>query len=265
MAARPGRISPLVAVGVASRFAWIAWREAWPALGLASLAAGLWLNSPRDWIWFGVAVVSGWMAQGALYRVAFDCIVHRGGLHIGHVEWRLASAWLLTFGFLVIIASLMFVVLLAGAYAVASAGAGFIATRPTSWPAAVDGRGRWVLGILTLAGATALALTAVRLSLSGAATTAIGRVQVLATWVVTRGQIARLITAFLIAGGAPLALMFGIAAMRAGHPAPLPAAAITLLAGAAALGLWLPLRTGLVVHAYRALAPEVPPVSDLRQ
>ena len=149
---------------------------------------------------------------------------------------------------------LILVVLVAAAYGVASAGAGFVPTRPDTWAAAARGRGAIVLGALGLAAGVTVLVIVARLSLTGAATADLGRIQVLATWARTRGQAARLAAAFALLGAGPAALI-ALASTLRWNASGCNATLAVVAAGALAVGLWLPLHAGAAAHAWRALRP----------
>ena len=254
MPATEPRLRTLAAVAAGVRFLPRAWRAVWPALALACLVGGLWISAPRDGVLAGLAILAVWIAQGALWRLAFDWIVHRRGLHIGKVEWRTLAVWLLAGAFLVIVKLLGLLLLVAAAYGVASAGRGFSAVRPDTWAAAARGQGSLLLGVLGFGAVLAVVFIAARLSLAGAATAACGRIQVLATWARTRGQAARLAVVFALLGAGPLALAL-LAWTRPWDEAGRASPFLAGLCGAAALGVWLPLHAGAAAHVWRVLAP----------
>ncbi len=254
MTFRARGIDAFAATAAGARFLPGAWRSAWPAVGAAAILFGLWLSAPRDAVLAGLAVLSIWVAQGALWRLAFDWILHRRGLHIGHVEWRLAGAWLLAAAFMTVVKLLIFLVLIAAAYGVAFSGRGFAPMRPDTWATAAQGRGAIVLCGLGLAAVLSVLFIAARLSLSGAATADLGRIQVLATWARTRGQAARLAAAFALLGAAPVALI-ALALMLRWNTSGTIATCGIVTAGALAIGLWLPLHAGAAAQAWRSIRP----------
>jgi hypothetical protein len=261
--------APSIADGLASsaRFVATAWRQAWAALALACLACGgllsaIDLGAPAAWkaAWLGAALLAVTIARGVLYRQALGRSgAGPGGLQWRRTEWRLLAVWLLTALFLAILALLLLTALIAAAYAVASAGAGFVAAQPATWGPAVDGRGRLVLGAVGAAGAAAFAWAALRLCLAPAATVARGRVQVLSAWPLTRRRAWRLRLALAVAA-APAAIVLAAVSIagEAAPPSPVTAAAIGLAQGLAVGGLWLPMSVGLMAYLYRRGDPPAP-------
>nr|MDQ2861818.1 hypothetical protein [Pseudomonadota bacterium] len=140
--------------GPAARLVATAWREAWAPLIFAGVSIGVLLivadcGSPWRGAWLAAALLATLPAQGALYRLALGRPGRGlGGLQWGRVEWRLLDVWLLTTLFMSILGLLLFIALIASAYAVASAGAGFVAAEPATWARAVDARGWFALGLV---------------------------------------------------------------------------------------------------------------------
>jgi hypothetical protein len=264
----PAAPSIVGAVQAAFRFVAPAWAKAWAAM---ILTGGL-MGGYRDAVnwgaapvwkaaWCALALLAFIVAAGALYRSALERPGARpGGLQWGRVETRLLAVWLLTGVFLVILGLLVFVAVLCSAYAVASAGAGFVAAEPATWAPAVDGRGRLVVGAVGMAGATALVWAKLRLCLSSAATVARGRVQVLSAWPLTRGITAPILAAWVLVGVAPAVLTAGLYFLRwrlGGGPL-LAAGAVNFALGMVIAGLWLPNIVGLMAYLYGRLEPDQP-------
>jgi hypothetical protein len=245
------------AVIAAVRFVPTAWRGAWAALLLtaAAIAAALaaiegaqGIGPPPLWLFvaFGVSLA----ARGALWRLALQ---HGrpgpGGLQIGAVEGRLAAVSALTCVFLAILILLLFVALLCLAYAAASAGRGFDAANVGTWGKAVDARGRLVVSVATMAGAGAIILAAIRISLAEAASVASDKVQVLSTWGLTRQRSVAIGSGNLLIAIPPTAAFL---AMRASAGA----RAWPLICGVVLAGVWLPMHVGLMAYVYgRPAAP----------
>jgi hypothetical protein len=241
------------AVVAAVRFAPIAWRGAWAALSLTAVATAAALTAiagargivPAP-LWLLTAFASCLVARGALWRLALQ---HErpgpGGVQFGAVEGRLAAVASLTCAFLAILIALLFVALLCLAYAAASAGRGFDAANVATWGKAVDARGRLMVSVATIAGAGAIILAAVRVSLAEAASVADGKVRVLSTWGLTRGRLA------VIAGGN---LLFAIppAVALLAMPADVARAGLawSLTGGVVLAGVWLPMHVGLMAYVY---------------
>jgi hypothetical protein len=239
----------------AARFVTSAWRGAWGALGLASALFGAALatrGGTIQGVWIILAVVAAIVAQGALYRRALETgTPGAAGLQWGRLEWRLTAVWLLTAVFLYILAMLVFVVVLASAYAVASAGTGFVTSDVATWPRAVDGRGRVVVSVMALGGLAGLSWAATRISLAAAATAVLGRIQVLSAWPLTRGRVWPIVLARASIGAGPSAILIGVLRVSGPHSGAGATWTIALLCGFAVAGLWLPLDVGLVAYFYR--------------
>jgi hypothetical protein len=248
-------------LSAAMRFLGPAWKQGWGAMSAAgALFATLWARGllSVDFPWRGASFLSLVAAvvivQGGLYRVALGhARPGPGGLQWGGVEWRLSAVLSLTSVFLFVLALLGFVVILAFAFAVASAGHGFIVAQPSTWPRAVDGRGRAVVVMVGAAGLFGMIWAAARVSLGGAATVAKSRVQVLASWTTTRGLVTPIVVGWVILGGgaiglACLALYVG---SWATPPSPVAIWVAGLAAGGVLAGLWLPLNVGLMAYLYK--------------
>jgi hypothetical protein len=169
------------------------------------------------------------------------------------VEGRLAAVSTLTCVFLAILILLLFVVLLCLAYAAASAGRGFDAANVGTWGKAVDARGRLVVSVATMAGAGAIVLAAIRISLAEAASVAGDKVQVLSTWGLTRRRLAAIGGGNLLIAIPPTAVLL---ATRVGMAANAGALAWPLICGVVLAGVWLPMHVGLMAYVYgRPAAP----------
>jgi hypothetical protein len=247
------------AVIAAVRFAPTAWRGAWAALlltaaataaALTAIAGGQGIGPAPLWLLaaFGLSLV----ARGALWRLALQ---HGrpgpGGLQVGAVEGRLAAVSALTGVFLAILILLLFVGLLCFAYAAASAGRGFDPANVVTWRKAVDARGRLVVSVATMAGAGAIVLAAIRISLAEAASVAGDKVRVLSTWGLTRGRLAAIGGGNLLFAIPPAGALL---AMRAGTAANTGAMAWPLICGVVLAGVWLPMHVGLMAYVYERRA-----------
>lgn len=266
-ARRPGHRGDLLLISAATiggalaasgRFVGPAWRHAWAALLLASLATAFWVwvtLVPESAHWqpavFLIVLASWLLAQGALWRRVLD--QGDGGLRLGMGELRLLTTWFLAAAFLFIIGLLFFVVVLGFAYAAAASGKGFVAADVATWAGAVDSRGRIVVSIVGLAAAVALVWAAIRISLAPAATMASARVRMLETWPLTRGLVWRILAGQGVIGLGPMALWLWSG--RFVRSTPLKASVAIGLSGLNGLvvaGLWLPLGVGLMAYFYRA-------------
>jgi hypothetical protein len=157
------------------------------------------------------ALPASLMAEGALWRLALSAgAVGPGGLQWGRVEWRLAAVRALGGLFLSILGLLFFIVILGFAYAAASAGPGFSASDVRTWPGAVNSGGRWMVSLVTLGLAALLAWASARIALASAATVSSERVQVLASWPLSRGRVAAILLAKTLAFAAPAALWMAL-------------------------------------------------------
>jgi len=232
------------AVGAACRNLLPTWRGAWASLALAGVATGLWWaarGAPLAGLWAAIMFLTGLMAKGAAWRLAVQAgKPGPGGLQLGRVELNLILVGLLTVAFLIILGLLFLVVLLCTAYAVASAGPGFVASDVMTWAGAIIGRGRFVFGLVFAAGAAGMIWAAARICLATPITVASGKVQVLATWPLTRDRTVPILISGLITSVAP----FGAIALISMGSGIL----IDLARGMVLVGLWLPLAVGLMAY-----------------
>jgi hypothetical protein len=245
----------LAALRSAAAFLGIAWRRAWLAMLLAAAASAAALATrgrPDGGLWLAAVAVAVIVASGALWRLGLERAgTGPGGLQAGRVELRLIAVTGLSVVFLMVLATLAFVVLLAFAYAAAASGRGFVASDIATWAPAVDSRGQVVVTAVAGLCALGLAWASARISLAAPATIVRDRVQVLATWPITRGQAWRLLGANLIVTAVPALAIAGLlqtSASRASLALPAQAAAGLVFAG-----LWLPLVIGLMTWFYRRL------------
>jgi hypothetical protein len=243
------------AIRSAVAFLPIAWRRGWLAMLLAGLVLGQAVHAGggSGVAWTLAASFALLVAAGGLWRVALgDGRPGFGGVQVGKVEIRLAAAAVLSVVFMMVLGLLAFIVLLAFAYAAAASGHGFVASDIATWARAVDDRGRVVLAIVALVCGLGLLWALGRICLAAPASVGRGRVQVLATWPMTKGRVWPIVVAWLAVLAAPTALIIGLLRIRE------PASWGLSLAenGAAALaatGLWLPLNVGLMTYLYSRL------------
>lgn len=252
----------IAAIGAAWRFLATAWKRAWAAMLITSAllgapwALGLW--SPRSPWRLEVllaAAAAAVMAEGALYRIALG----KGrpgpaGLQWGRPEWRLGAVWGLTASFLFVLGMLAFVVVLATAFGVATSGRGFVMALPATWTAAVDGRGRAVVGLVGALCLAGLIWAGTRIALGAAASIDRGRVQLLATWAASRRLVLPILLGRALLGVGPIGFAWALlwAVSRGGQrPDGLLLWTASLAAGLALAGLWLPLSVGLMAYLYR--------------
>lgn len=245
------------APGAAIAFLPRAWKRAWLSIGFVifaiTLAAAFGAGRPTGF-YIALAVVAVIIECGALWRLALDAgRLGFGGLQVGWVEVRLTAAAALSFLFMMILALLAFIVLLAFAYAAAASGHGFVSSDIATWARAVEDRGRVVVLAVALVCAVCLVWAFGRISLAAPASVRRGRVQVLATWPLTKGRVWAIAAASLPVMAVPTLLIVGLARLGvlqgASGAAPASAAAALVVAG-----LWLPLNVGLVTYLYTALS-----------
>ena len=246
------KLSPRDRVGAAAgavlagyRFLALAWMRAWPAL--AGAASGVVLASWSGRLVFVLVAILLWtLACGALWRLTQAEAPPRFQLlKPGGLELRLFACASLAAVFIGILFSLALVVLLAFAYAAASAGPGFVSSDVATWShSATPAGARLVVGVAIVCGLSCL-WAALRISLAFAATTARGRVQVLASWPLTRRRVLDQLLIRIALVSVP-ALLLGLAGMG-------PRWLTAVVAGPIAAGLWLPLTIGASAYLYRTL------------
>ena len=243
-------------LGAATRFFPTALARTWGALMLAaavlglSSAFGLWSpQSPWRLAALAASLAAVVMAQGGLYRQALAVgAPGPAGLQWGMAENRLGAVWALTAVFLSVLGMLAFVVVLSFAFAIASAGKGFVTALPMTWARGVDDRGRAVMAIVAGLCLVALTWSAMRLSLAAAATVAQGRLQVLASWPTTRGVVWPIVICKFVLALGPLGFAIGVLAWGARVSS---APWLSGLAAAAVTLVWLPLNAGLMAYFYQ--------------
>lgn len=240
------------ALAAAWRFLPLAWRRAGLVLAAGAVSAAF-AGTPglAGWCDCGLLLVLALVGAGATWRLALGAgPVGPGGFQMGAMEARLAAAGVLRWIFLVIVFLLAFTALLAVAYAGASAGHGFVASDVRTWSGAADARGRALMGAAAVACAGFWLWAQARTALASAASTARGKVQVLASWPLTRRHAVTVLSVQAGCAAAP-ALVLAAAML-------LPGRFFMLIAGAAILGLWLPLTAGAGAYLYRSLEPQDP-------
>jgi len=241
------RVAVAPALAYAARFTPRAWRRA-PGFILAA-GAGIALRAlagragPLPAASALLAAVLLVIAATALYRLALrDRGLTPPGALAGSAM-RLAAAQGLLAALTLIVGAVLLVVLLALAYAVASTGAGFVASDPETWARAAQGRGRWVLGGALAAAAAVLAWIHLRLGLASAATIARGRVQALSAWPLTGGAVLPILVAVVAVNALPAAGLLAAARWLTGALHAAAAASVIALA-------MLPLNVGLMTYLY---------------
>jgi hypothetical protein len=247
----------LDALRFAASFLGLAWRRAWLAMILTAAAAGQSLAAtghPDALLWRTLTAAGVLVASGALWRLGLDRSgAGPGGLQAGRVELRLIAVTALSVLFMMVLATLAFIVLIAFAYAAAASGHGFVASDIATWAPAVDGRGQVVVTAVAAVCLMALVWALARISLAAPATVVREQVQVLASWPITRGQSLRLLAASLIVSVVPGLLIIAPLAASGIHAA--PSLAARSVAALAFSGVWLPAMIGLMAYFYRRLDP----------
>jgi hypothetical protein len=234
----------------------VAWRRAWLSMLLAVLMMMLFvtLGAGRSaGLWVAATALAITVEWGALWRLSLGAGgLGFGGLQVGRVEIRVAGAAALSVLFMTILGLLAFIVLLAFAYAAAASGRGFVASDVATWARAVEDRGRVVVLTVALACVIALLWAFGRISLAAPASVQRGRVQVLATWPLTKGQVWSMAVASVVVMALPTILIAALAGVGKVASPGVAEAAFTAAAAVAA-GLWLPLNVGLVTYLYSRL------------
>lgn len=188
------------------------------------------------------------IAQGALFRRAFDRAPGLKGLRWGRDEWRLLGGHLMVLGLFLLIGSILLVVIGAIALGVARASAPNLDVGSAqAWKTALAtaGPGGVVAGLAPLAGLAILVWLGLRLSFTAPATVAQSGVRVLSAFPLTKGRVPTLLAIGLVLG-LPVMLvgvLFGLA----------PPQGAGFTAGAAVITyLYLaPAWAGALVHLYR--------------
>jgi hypothetical protein len=244
----------------AGRFVAPAWRGGWGAMSLAGIAWAIWSatrierpNSAWATVSLFAAALAFLAAQGSLWRLALG--QGRPAPRLGRTELRLLIVWLLTVTFLGVLGLLLLVGVLCAAYAVASAGAGFVTADPSTWAPAVDDRGRVVVSILGFSGGAGLVWAASRIALAWAATMAGQHVQVLSTWPLTKHRAWRIALSKILVSAWPAALLLSSALARRSRWGAEPHSIwlLSLTDGLVIAGLWLPLNIGLMTYLFARL------------
>ncbi len=220
---------------LAAAFAFLgpAWRSAGPWL----VAAWLICAAALQWAgaWWLAALVAIALARVMLWR---SRVADKAAFAV--TFGRLGAVWGLGALFLAILSSVVLVVFLACAYAVASAGPLFDAREVASWAPAIDARGRTVLGIVAAIALAAWAGALSRIGLAEPASLARGKVQVLSSFALTRGRAVDLTLGRLLLAGP--AIVLACMSWRGRVFAGLEALLIA--------GLFLPADVGFIAHQY---------------
>lgn len=145
-------------------------------------------------------LAAGVIAQGALFRRAFDRAPGLKGLRWGRDEWRLLGAHLMVLGLFALIGSILLIVIGAVALGVARASAPSLdVTSATAWKDALAnaGPGSVVAGLAPLAGLAIMIWLGLRLSFTAPATVAQSGVRVLSAFPLTKGRVPTLLVVSL--------------------------------------------------------------------
>jgi len=271
-----------VSLGASLIYAWdllrTHWRAIWGGLALVSLtatvqAAGAYAgNIPMMIVGVAAQAVTLPVLYGAIFRLAFadrhagDAAFTPGpsGLQWRAMEWRLLASSLLLGVFLAII--LMLALVLAGGVAIGILMNKGIMTppqTPEAFAAALGPTGQLAVTVIALAGVMALLFFFIRLRLAVAATADSGKIVVLKSWPLTKGQFIRIFGAiFLIQ--LPLTLVQAllaamadgdaVGAAGAGQMAPGAAMGSALVTGVVYGGVVLPLTASAIAYFFRGVS-----------
>ncbi len=264
----PVRLNIGEAVGEAVRFWSRSWRHAAGALGVAALALIVYSVSTAPHIMgvaYGVYVVATLMAQGALFRVAFadrlgppptPKAAPLAGLQWGPMEGRLAVTLILMAILFAIVVAVGLILLAAIIVGFASRNGPLNTASPEAIVQAMGPGGSAAMSFVLVIAAFLFAWMSIRLSLALPATAAEGKVRLISTWDLTKGNAFRIFVAYLVVS-APVLLVTVIAALVAeGRPDPASSRIWLNAAGSAvAVVFYLPITVGLIAFIYRRLAP----------
>jgi hypothetical protein len=269
-----------VSVGASLAFSWNLWvgrwRSIWGVLALTSLAATVYLTGDFagqikvEVVGMAAYLVVVLMTNGAVYRLAFagrhgdDPAFTPGpiGVQWRAMEWRLLGASLLLALFFAILIAVAFVAVAGVAMGVAmNKGEVAALTTPQALIAALGPQGEMAVTILAAIAYVALIYVAVRLSLALAATADGGRIAVLKTWKLTKGQVWRILVSMLMIQLPVLFVSVIVAALaRAGASggmglateamAPAGALSAGLVMGVLTGGVAAPLGAGVLAYYY---------------
>ena len=271
-------ISVTEGAGTAFGFLFRSWPRAVGALTLVGLLGGgvtLAFRShdfAHGWLLFAAYLLAAVMARGALFRIWHaerrpdDQALAPGfsGFQWGAIEWRLLGVVLLR-GLLFGLFGALFLTVLAAIYvgmAAAETARDFAVAVHAGWRPSLDPLGWTVVSAVGLAGTVGLCWIGLRLYLAFAATVAVGRVQLLSAWGLTRGHVWRIFGSLVLV----LSPWFGVVVLArvgrgvltsggAGDPRTIAAASSLIMSFGQAF-LALPLSVGLMIYLYDRLGPE---------
>jgi hypothetical protein len=267
-----------VSVGAALSYAWNLWRghwrQIWGVLALNALActvvyAGLFSDNAELVLAGGVSLLfTTFAAYGAMFRLAFaadhpdDPQFRLGslGLQWGRMELRMLGAQLLLMIFLFILLLLLVILVLTPAMAVMMSKGGPLPATMTEaqLKQMLGANGVTALQLGLAAVQVVLFLVYIRLSLYLSATAESGRISVLRTWKLTRGNFWRIFAATVILY-LPTATIISVGgAPSDGQAAALPPGEIflySLICGGWAGAAAAPLAAAVQAYFYRNLKP----------
>lgn len=266
-----------VTVGGALGYAWSLWRthwrEIWGVLALNALActvlcAGVFAQNWRLMAAADAALLFTMFATyGAVYRLAFSAEhpddpefkLGNMGLQWRWMELKMLGAHLLLALFLVIVAVLLGIAIWALVMGVVMSQGGPMPTTQADLQRALGPTGGQALNLAELALQLVLMFVATRLSLYLAATADRGKVSVLRTWKLTRGQFLRIFAATIVIGLPTVLIMslgVGVGMSLDGRPAPLAPGETflySLICGGWAGAAAVPMVAGVQAYFYRNL------------
>jgi hypothetical protein len=222
-------------------------RDCWGALALAvaiSIAAEALPSGAR----LPLALLAGVIAQGALFRRAFDRPAGLKGLRWGRDEWRLLAAQLMILALFFLIGAILMVVVGAVAMGVArTAAPSFDPGTIAGWKAAFASAGPagFVLVLAPLASLAILIWLGLRLSFSAPATVDQSGVRVLSAFPLTKGRVLALFVVGVVIA-APIMALSVLLSMTPNRGLPV-AAVLALATYFYAMPAW----TGSLAHFYR--------------
>lgn len=273
-----------VSVRASVAFAWslwsTRWREIWGVLALSSLDATVYLagmfaqNAMLVVVGLVALFVTVLMSNGAVFRLAFadqhpnDPGFTPGavGVQWGRMEWRMLGAALLLGVFMVILVLLALIALTAPLLGLAmSQGTPLTAmTKPEDVIALLGPKGRMMLEAGQVLLNILVIFVGVRLALYMPATADSGKLMVLSTWRLTRGNFWRILATLLVLSLPPV-LIVSLAGASTGMTgtttamAPAEAFVWAIIGGVVYGGVSIPLTAAALAYYYRNLKPPAAP------
>jgi hypothetical protein len=225
-------------------------RDCWGALAVAAAISIVGASLPSG-VRLPLALLAGVIAQGALFRRAFDRPAGLKGLRWGRDEWRLLAAQLMILALFVLIGAILMVVVGAVAMGVArTAAPSFDPGTIAGWKAAFASAGPagFVLVVAPLASLAILIWLGLRLSFSAPATVDQSGVRVLSAFPLTKGHVLALFAVGL-AIAIPVIVLSALLTM-----APNRGLAVEAVLALATYFYAMPAWTGALTHVYRLRA-----------